>query len=598
MLELSLELLRLFSDGTLSGAAVRRIAQAAWNDGWGRGDALAQRLVSAGNYGEYSGNIQRDILNAARLENLTEDAPETYKFQVPGPGGQPRDAECVLVHEMHYKTCLRDGVARFCLGEERLGDASGLGHLLTTWARHDDVALGRAPTDVAPIGLHGDGVTYTRTIRAGATKSVYAISFNYLVGSPKQRSRRFLFANFRKAGVCDCGCSGFHTFDAAYAVLAWSTQCLRDGVAPNCRHDGTPWSDLDRRRRLPAGTRIPLAALLQVRGDWDWFVQSLRLRHVSSERFCFLCDATHMGPMSYRRFSPDALHRTTLTTHNAFLLGCAGARVNPSELFGCPGLEIDKHFALDSMHAGDLGAFQDTLGSLFWVECTNKQWHRTNNLGLRDLNLQLGHYYRANPNYAKVVMSWQQIRGGDGYPTLKAKAAQTRQAAHFGLFLAVLHARGAKGRPAFAFRASSRLAPYSAEYRRLVVACLQGLVDYLDACEDEENFDADECRRGMFAYLSAMQDLHALWRRHLGVEDHGSQPWHIRPKCHLLQHLVQDQLDRWGSPRRFWCYMDEDYMGDIKNIAAKSTHPKTLESTVMKKVQLGSGIRAWLLNDH
>ena len=84
MLELSLELLKVYAQGGLSGAAVQRLAAAAWSDGWGRGDPLAERLARAGAGGEHSGNIQRDVLKAAQLAGITENTPDVYKFQVPG----------------------------------------------------------------------------------------------------------------------------------------------------------------------------------------------------------------------------------------------------------------------------------------------------------------------------------------------------------------------------------------------------------------------------------------------------------------------------------------------------------------------------------
>ena len=39
----------------------------------------------------------------------------------------------------------------------------------------------------------------------------------------------------------------------------------------------------------------------------------------------------------------------------------------------------------------------------------------------------------------------------------------------------------------------------------------------------------------------------------------------------MLQHVVEDQLDLWGSPRLFWCYCDENFIGVIKNIAGRSS---------------------------
>ena len=103
-------------------------------------------------------------------------------------------------------------------------------------------------------------------------------------------------------------------------------RCLTQGVAPACRHDGSSWSDEDAHVRLPAGIPLPRGALLQVRGDWEWLIQAFRFRSVNSEAFCWMCDATKSGPLCYNCFRPDAAHRATLISHEAYMLACAQAR--------------------------------------------------------------------------------------------------------------------------------------------------------------------------------------------------------------------------------------------------------------------------------
>ena len=591
-----MELLKLFSKGVLPGSAVQRLAAAAWADGWGRDDEVASKLYRAGAYGQHVQNIQRDLLRAAAKAGLTEDTPEPYYFNVPGPGGIERQAQCVLIHEMHRRLMEGGDGGAFCLPPEELEADHGLGALLSEWAEHPDVSLGRPPVDVAPIGLHGDGVQYQSSMRAGEGKTIYAISYNYLHGSPKQRGRRFLLTTLRKAAMCDCGCEGFHTLDAFFKVVAWSMQGLASGLAPSRRHDGSEWTQHDRKHRVAAGARLPLAAMLMYRGDWEWHSLSVRFRHVGNVRFCFLCNAEHGGVMSYINFARDAPHRATLLTFEQVLAACAMARISLPSLLLCPGTSL-KHFALDVMHSGDLGSFQDCLGSLFWIEVTNRAWHRNQAEGLLYLNRELALFYQANPQFTKLKLTMRQLRSPDvGYPTLKAKAAQTRHAVHFGVMLAAKHAHGGAGRAPFSFRPHSRLAAYAAEYRTHVLACLQALQQFLLSCE-EEGFDADRCCDHLMAFLHEMEHLHALWRRHLPLEQHHAMPWHIRPKCHAFEHIALDQLRLWGSPRRTWCYGDENFVGQIKNVAMRSKHPRTLEDVVMRKVQLASGIRAWEMEE-
>ena len=54
----------------------------------------------------------------------------------------------------------------------------------------------------------------------------------------------------------------------------------------------------------------------------------------------------------------------------------------------------------------------------------------------------------------------------------------------------------------------------------------------------------------------------------------------------MLQHLASDKILLWGSPQHSWCYRDEDYVGAVKNIAAKTKYPTTLEKRVTEKLIL------------
>ena len=53
-------------------------------------------------------------------------------------------------------------------------------------------------------------------------------------------------------------------------------------------------------------------------------------------------------------------------------------------------------------------------------------------------------------------------------------------------------------------------------------------------------------------------------------------------KVHLLLHLVEVQVPRWGNPRFFWCYADEDVVGqDVE--AASACHPSTMAEVALYK---------------
>jgi hypothetical protein len=61
----------------------------------------------------------------------------------------------------------------------------------------------------------------------------------------------------------------------------------------------------------------------------------------------------------------------------------------------------------------------------------------------------------------------------------------------------------------------------------------------------------------------------------------------------LLQHLVEEKIQLFGSPNSFHCYMDEDFVGVVKGVCAASKHPATLERRVSEKCQIMAGVTAW-----
>ena len=105
--------------------------------------------------------------------------------------------------------------------------------------------------------------------------------------------------------------------DCLNAVFSWSMAALARGRAPECRHDGTPWTEKDSQTRFQ-GELGCTAALLQCRGDWEWVCQSMRFRHYGAEFFCWLCDATHIGPNTYLNVAPTAPWRGSLWTHETY----------------------------------------------------------------------------------------------------------------------------------------------------------------------------------------------------------------------------------------------------------------------------------------
>ena len=247
------------------------------------------------------------------------------------------------------------------------------------------------------------------------------------------------------------------------------------------------------------------------------------------------------------------------------------------------------------MHCGDLGVFCDAIGGLFFVEMSHKLWHRSYAHGVAYLNAQLALYYRANPTLSQINLTVGMIKGKEGgNPTLRSKAAECRHLSGFALVLAHRHAQGGAGRDPFEFPVGARLQPYSDEYKLLVVKMAASMHRYHDECV-QEPFVVDHCKQAMHDFCRATTDLRLLFRRHLPAELHATQPFSWRPKGHMLEHLVDDKICLWGSPREFWCYGDEDFVGLMKRIAQMTKHPKTLENLLLQKFRLHAALHAFAL---
>lgn len=537
-----LRLLRLFAIGSLVATQVQNLAAAVWADGLDDDTNLLRSLAKAGSWGSHPGNCLRDIVVAVRAAGLMDAGAKMYEFAAPGPNGTSTIVKCFLPHEAYAKIVDIAGLDECCLPA---GSESPLATLLQRWQHSADVTVEHDLTQTAGLGMHVDGVQYTSSMRAGGSKSIYVGSFNVITGqTPGTRAKRHLFFALSKDKLCCCGCSGYHTFQQIFSVFAWSMHHSMLGRSPSARHDGQAWTAADRRDRLPSGVAIPSAALIQVRGDWDWFTTGFRFRSSGGDPFCWMCDAQKTGPLSYTDFRPNAPHRETVMNHTRFMESCAASGQAPSTIFHCPGMVLEL-IAVDIMHTVDLGVLADALGSLFWLHITNKSWYRNRARGLANLNRELDAYFAANRDRrftptSRLTLS--QVRAAvPGYPFLKVKAAQARGLCEFGLVLARRHEHGDGVRGAFAFRDSHRLAGRAAEHNALVRSMFEAIVGFQESITTDP-FDSVRCKEFIYGFLQSFSQLSVMWRAGVPVRECKVLPWHLRPKHHLLQHTAEDQL--------------------------------------------------------
>jgi hypothetical protein len=352
---LAKQLLKMFAIGHLSGTQVQTLAAASWVDGGGRLDPLSRKLARHGR--GPSNNPQRDVVNAAREHGMMSTQAEPYEFELPQGKGT---AIMMLPHEVLAKM-VEDRLDRWSLGQRANDPDEPFSNLLRRWCEHPDVMCTTDPGSIVMMGLHADGVQYSSNLRAGEGRKILVASWNVISAeSPEDTNRRQPLIVLPSWKLCSCGCSGYHTYQAVFHVLAWSLTCLLRGEAPAARHDGDPFTDAD--RRPAAGSRLPVAGLMQLRGDWEYMATAFRLRWFTSERFCWMCQASSNpeDEMFFHDISRDAPHRGTLISHAFYMECCARERAEPSSIFEAPGVTLDM-LVVDAMHAADLGLFQECI---------------------------------------------------------------------------------------------------------------------------------------------------------------------------------------------------------------------------------------------
>lgn len=154
---------------------------------------------------------------------------EPYMVEVPGKDGRLRTVGVCLPHEQFAGIVRQKSIEEFRLSQPMWDSEEGMGPLLRQWGENPDVGV--YARDVAVLGMHADGVSFTSSSRAGSAKSVLVCSWNIpSAPSVAQRSRRHLFFVTAKSLACACGCEGYHTFDPLLRVFAWSMRCLKNGL--------------------------------------------------------------------------------------------------------------------------------------------------------------------------------------------------------------------------------------------------------------------------------------------------------------------------------------------------------------------------------
>ena len=112
---------------------------------------------------------------------------------------------------------------------------------------------------------------------------------------------------------------------------------------------------------------------------------------------------------------------------------------------------------------------------------------------------------------------------------------------------------------------------------------MQLLVEFYEIIGLESQFLTDEARARVPQLGRELLMLYAQ----LAAEARANNRklWKFSPKHHAFGHLCEDQAPHYGNPRWYWCYMDEDLVGKLIEVA-HSCHPSTMATTSLFKYGL------------
>ena len=400
------------------------------------------------------------------------------------------------------------------------------------------------------LGLHGDGAPTHKC------DGLFTIAWNSLTGKGPTRRTRYVYAVIKKSDIED------GTLARLWDYLAWSLNALAEGIFPLRDHNG--------QRHPRAGELITSAGwkgiLIQLRGDWEFYCQTLDFESAGDENCCFVCNAT---PANCFDAALGAIWRAGIRTHAIYCAALHAAGKELPSLFKVKSL-IHEGGTIDVLHAVDQGMASHVIANTF-VEIM-QSWGPNQAARTAALEARIKHWYNVHKEPTKIQgkLTFERLKTSNDWPKLKAKAAATRHLAHFALELVE------REDDSLPVAASEEVKLHS---RRRRAVC-QLLVRFYELLR----------RHGRFFTASAKTEIAENARNLLTIYtqlaqeslDKQERMWKLTPKFHLFLHLCEIQCVTWGNPRWYWTYADEDLQKVMKAIAL-SCHPSRLASEMLRK---------------
>jgi len=551
-------LLCRWSEGQLSAVDVQELAALAVQSGCT--DPEVVWLASIGAHGKNVSHCSRALYSAyCRDMNL----PERYDITVPLREKGSKEASL----EVNISLLLpHDWFANLSV-TNKFSEFMGIPCIESWWAGASlkNPKFFQHPcldkpfkTKGVPFVLHGDGA------KLHDRDSLLIVSMKFMLGKSGFKDSHLYLAALPKSVATD------EAWEKIWQCLAWSLDCVSEGVHPDRDHQGNCWPKDSPRAQLAGAPLMPqerFGVFWGMTGDLDYFMKDLGLPYHSSNAFCWRCRANR-SDLPWNDFRQDAGWRSTILRRH---------EVRNLQL-SCPLFTAACMSALmlmfDVMHVCDQGISSHVIANVLWT-MVFQDMTGDKNANFETLWQRLREIYsELKLAYAITKFELKQICDPDSphaaYPCLRqVRAAETR---HLLKVVSALANERSNG---------------SQLHKHRALMC-EALVKFYDIIHESGYYITDGAT---FKQAASQFQLNYQWLSQNAMQN-GQHLWSVVPKHHFFEHLVDQAL--FENPKMFWVYTGEDFVGRLCRVAhfvlpGKATHDLT--SFLVERYLIGFHLR-------
>lgn len=551
------KLLLMWSSGGISAVQIQEIAMAALLDGASHPELAA--LAETGTCGTHTSNIARDV-EALFLKDIK--VPPC--FEVSTQAIDPKSLATVTVKAGIFLPHLLFSALQDYDGFDSL---FGTSHIQEFWQgvtktndprlhQHPMLAKSQWQSKCIPIFIFGDGVEFQ------TRDSLMCFIWGSMLTNMSTMDCTYLLAAFPKScTVKEAGPGG--TWFEIWKWIVWSFKCLFTGFHPT--HDAEnkplpPQSSMGKLAGQPLNRQGYCLVCWALQGDHEYFANTLKLPHWSSDTPCWDCDTITSDPeKTWKELRPGRKGWIVRTIQDAL----ANKPRHPFfELEGC----TEKTVSHDALHVLFCkGVLSHLLGSalhtMVWPKKGRQAVAPQVRLGFIFKRIQ--ELYKETNAPTRITnlrfsMFTQEDKPWADWSFLKTKGAETKHLL-----------------PCIAQISRELCTGCDSDMRR--TAALDAMVAFVRILDNNQFFltsaEADSAELlsntflGHYAWLNAWASREERYC------------YHVTIKFHMLQHLALSA--RYLNPARTWNFKCEDAVGKLSDIGhsvimgVRTTHLST-----------------------